>query len=105
MTLGKFSYLVYMLIFTLIPIAILWIKSYKFLIKNIKIILMSAMVGVAYQLFADPFAEKWNAWLFSQDKILGLWVFNFPIENTIFFVLVPIAISSAVLAYIDYSKK
>lgn len=65
---------------------------------------MTAISGVIFQLIADPFAENWQAWGFSDDKILGLWLFNFPVENILFFILVPIAISSAVLTFIYYQE-
>lgn len=94
-----------MLIFTLIPIGILWIKNFRFLKKNIKIIWLTAIIALAYQLVTDPFAERWNAWFFSKDRILGIWVFNFPIENMLFFILISIAISSAVLTFIYYQRK
>ena len=105
MTFGHFSYLVYMLIFTLIPIGILWVKNFQFLKKNIKIVWMTVIIAVIYQLIVDPFAENWNAWFFSSDKILGVWIFNFPLENILFFILISIAISSAVLTFIYYQER
>ena len=53
----------------------------------------------------DPFAENWNAWFSSGDKILGVWIFNFPLEQPIFIILVSIAISSAVLTFIYYQER
>lgn len=102
MTFGHFSYLVYMLIFTFVPIGILWLMNFSFLKKNVKIILATTLIGAVYQLIADPFAEYWGAWFFGENKILGLRLFNFPVENVLFFVLVSIAISSAVLSFIRY---
>lgn len=100
MSFGNFSYLVYMLVFTLIPIGILWINYFHILKKNVKIVLITAGIIVIYQILTDPFAEIWKAWLFSNDKILGLWLINFPIENTLFSALVSIAVSSATLIFI-----
>ena len=61
--------------------------------------------GILYQLIADPFAEHWQAWFFSKDKVLGLWIFNFPIENTLFIMLVSLAISSAALVLLRHFSK
>ncbi|MBI3619962.1 hypothetical protein HY214_02350 [Candidatus Roizmanbacteria bacterium] len=94
-----------MLIFTLIPISILWTKYYSPLKKNIKIVLTVMIIAIIYQLIADPFAEAWHAWFFSENKVMGLWLFNFPVENIIFFALVSIAISSAVIAFIYHEQK
>ena len=104
MIFGHFSYLVYMLIFTLIPICILWSINFHFLKKNIKVIWMTTVIAIVYQLIVDPFAENWHAWFFSHDKILGVWIFNFPVENILFFVLISVAISSAVLSFIYHQK-
>ena len=100
MTFGHFSYLVYMLIFTLIPIGILWVKNFQFLKKNIKIVWMTVFIGVIYQFIIDPFAGSWGTWFFTKEKILGIWILNFPIEDLIFIILILIAISSAVLTFI-----
>ena len=94
-----------MILFTFIAIGIPWMKNFNFLKKNIKIILITALISIIYQLIADPFAENWGAWFFSNNKILGLWILNFPIENMLFFVLVSIAISSAVLTFIHYEER
>ncbi len=102
MNLGKYSYLAYMLIFTLTPILILWLKKFELLRKNIKIVGITAIIAIAYQFIVDPFAEAYKAWFFGEDKILGFWIFNFPIENILFFLLVSVAISSATLVFIDY---
>lgn len=81
---GRYSYLTYMLIFTIIPIVIIWIKELDYLKKNVKIIAIIAGIAIVYQLIADPFAEIWKTWFFTKEKILGVWLINFPIENTIF---------------------
>lgn len=102
---GKYSYLIYMLIFTLIPIAVIWTKYYIFLKANIKIVLLMSAIGIIFQLITDPFAESWRAWFFRSDRILNVWIWNFPIENLIFFFLVSIAVSSAILGFIKHYQK
>ena len=105
MTFGHFSYLIYMLIFTLIPIGILWIKNFQFLKKNIKIVWMTVIIAVIYQIIIGPFAGSWGTWFFAKEKILDIWILNFPIEDSVFTILVSIAISSAVLTFIYYQEK
>lgn len=102
MTFGHFSYLFYMLVFTIIPIGILWGINFKFLKRNLKVIWIMILIGLTYQFIADPFAEEWGTWFFNKDKIVDIWILNFPIENSIFMILITIAISSAVLTYIYY---
>lgn len=74
------------------------------MIKNVKVILITSLIGVVYALITDPIALSLNIWSYSEDKILGFLLFGFPIEDLFFFILVPIAISSAVLSFIDSLK-
>lgn len=111
-----YEYPVWLLLFVIIPVSALWIWKlkllrsyrkvfyYRFLGKNVKIIFLTSFVAVIYQLIIDPFAESWNAWHFSSEKILGIWILNFPVENTLFFILTSTATSSAVLTFIYYKK-
>lgn len=93
-----------MLIFTLISTTILWSINYKFLKRNLRVILLTVVMAVIYQLIVDPIAENWQAWFFSHNKILQIWVFNFPLENTLFFILTSFATSSAVLTFIHLTS-
>ncbi len=90
-----------MLIFTLLPIMVLWTKFFSRLKKNLRVIIIVSLITLVFQFIADPFAESWQSWYFNPDKSLGIWIINFPIENIIFTVLVSIAISSAIVALIE----
>ncbi len=95
-------YLLLMILFTFVPIGLLWRLRYPLMIKNIGIIVRIAALGLVYQLISDPFAEAWGAWSFGEGKNLGVWVFNFPIENSIYSVLISVAIASGTIAFADY---
>ena len=102
---GHYTYLIYTLIFTLSPIVLIWIHDYPMMRKNLTVIGIVALLSAVYQVVVDPFAESWHAWFFGNDKILGIWIGNFPIENTVFFVLVSIAITSFVLTRIGSAER
>ena len=99
---GQYTYLVYVLVFCLIPIGLLWAINYRFLRSNVRVLGMSALVVFIYLCITDPFAEAWHNWFFSSDRILGPQVINFPVEEGLFFLLVPIAIASATLCFIHW---
>ena len=105
MILAKFSYLFYTLLFTLIPILILWTKKFNFLKKNIKIVFYSVLIGLIYTFISSPFAQLFGAWHYSNEKVLGVFLFNFPIEDLIFAALVSAAISSAVMVFVYYIQR
>ena len=93
-----------MLIFTLIPIAIIWIKKYKLLVKNLKIITYTVLIGFFITVFMNIVANFWKAWLFNPEKILNTFVINFPVEDLFYILLVYIAIVSGTLAIMDSLK-
>ncbi len=101
---GKYSYLAWMLIFTLIPIGVLWLRYPHALWRNRHVIALTACIAVLYQLLVDPIAEKWHAWFFDERRVMGIWMGNFPIENTIFFALIAVAISSFVVSRLSRNK-
>jgi lycopene cyclase domain-containing protein len=95
---GQYTYLIDVLVFCLIPIGILWAANFQFLRRNLKVVGMATLVMFVYLCAADPFAEAWHTWFFSSDRILGWYVINFPVEEALFFLLVPVAIASATLS-------
>jgi lycopene cyclase domain-containing protein len=102
---GQNTYLVYLLAFCLIPTGLFWVANLGFFRKNLKVIGLSALIILTYLCVTDPLAEAWHTWFFSNDRILGLWLVNFPVEEGIFFLLVPIAVASATLSFIRYQER
>lgn len=94
-----------MLLFCIPIIGLLWWHKSVPIRQSWSVILGSVVCGIIFQLVADPVAEAWHAWFFSPEKILGVWVFNFPIENILFFILVPLAISMFVIICIDWRRQ
>lgn len=97
---GPYTFLVYMLIFTVLPILILWLAFHRILWRNRHIIGWIILLGLGLQAVSDPVAEGWHAWYFPRETTLGIWIGNVPIENIIYTVLIATAISSAVLSLI-----
>ncbi len=60
---------------------------------------LTALVVFAYMCLTDPLAEIWRNWTFSPDQLLGIYMLNFPIEEGLFFLLVPLAVASATLVF------
>jgi lycopene cyclase domain-containing protein len=99
---GHYTYLIDVLVFCLIPIGILWAANFQFLRRNLNVVGLSALIMFVYLCATDPFAEAWYTWFFSSDRILGWYVINFPVEEALFFLLVPVAIASATLSCLDW---
>lgn len=99
---GHYTYLIYVLVFCVVPIGLMWTTNFQFLRTNIRVIGMAALITFIYLCATDPFAEAWHNWFFSADRILGWWVINFPVEEALFFLLVPIAVASATLCFLSW---
>ena len=102
---GHYTYLIYVLAFCLIPTGVFWALGFRFLRRNLTVVGMTALIMLAYMCLTDPFAEAWHNWFFSADRLLGVWVINFPLEEGLFFLLVPIAVASATLFFLSLSEK
>ena len=98
---GRTTYMVYVLVFCLVPIAWCWIVGYRFLCRNASVVGLAALIIFLYMCITDPLAEYWRNWYFSSDRLLGPYLLNFPIEEGLFFLLVPLAVASATLVFLS----
>ncbi|MGZ6316824.1 MAG: lycopene cyclase domain-containing protein [Anaerolineales bacterium] len=99
---GRTTYLIYVLAFCLVPTAIFLAIGFRFIRKNLKVLGLTVLVTFAYLCLTDPLAEAWHNWFFTQDRLLGVYMFNFPVEEGLFFLLVPIAVATATLCFLSF---
>ena len=81
----------YLLLFTIfVPLALTWDKKVQFY-KQLKSLFISIFfVGFIFIVW-DIFFTKYSVWGFNQDYLLGISFFSLPIEEILFFVIVPYA--------------
>lgn len=97
MRLGHWTFLVLMLVFTGVPIAVAWALHGRLLMRNWRVLAVLLPPVVVLGVVSDGVAEAWHAWYFSRATMLGVFMGGVPIENAIFSVLVAVAISSSVV--------
>ncbi len=102
---GHYSYILWMLIFTSIPIGILWTRHGGILWKNRKVIGVVAILGILYWIIGGTVAIEWHTWFYNPDEIIGVSIGNFPIEDMLFIVLITVAISSFVVSRLARNKR
>jgi lycopene cyclase domain-containing protein len=102
---GQYTYIAYLLAFCLIPIGFFWATNFRFLRQNVRVVGMTALIIFIYLCVTDPLAEAWHTWFFSNERILGWWIFNFPFEEGLFFLLVPIAVATVTLSFISIQAR
>lgn len=81
----------YLLLFTIfVPFVLTWDKKVQFY-KQLKSLFISiTIVGVVFIVW-DVFFTKYGVWGFNQDYLLGLSFFKLPLEEILFFIIVPYA--------------
>ena len=86
---SQYSYILLMLIFSVIPsLILLYILRNKINFKNlITTLFILFIIGVVW----DQVSVRLGIWSFSQDKILGN-LFGIPIEEYLFVVFVPLLV-------------
>ena len=102
---GHDTYLIYVLVFCLVPTGIFWVLAFRLLRRNLAVIGLSSLIMFAYLCLTDPLAEAWRNWYFPGDRLLGVYMLNFPVEEGLFFLLVPFAVASAALFFISLLQR
>lgn len=89
-----YEYLLWLLIFVILPLTILWIVKFGEL-KKYKIVFMLAPIGSAiFSIPWDYIAIKEKIWYFKEPHILGIWLLGLPIEEWFFIIFVTLLFST-----------
>lgn len=82
----EYSYLVWLLIFAILPLILLWAVKFNTL-KRYKIpILLAPLGAIIFSFPWDYIAIKEGIWYFSEPYIMGIWLLGLPIEEWLFIV-------------------
>ena len=78
-----------LLLFTIsFPLAFTWDKRTRFY-KKWKHIFPALLIVAAFFTVWDFFFTAWGVWKFNPDYVFGIYSFNLPVEEWLFFVLIP----------------
>jgi len=102
---GHYSYLISTLVFAGVPTALFIILFYKLLIPEIKLILKVTGIFLVLFPFQEITAINWNAWKFSSEKSLGIFIAGTYIETIVVTILISIALSSFTIICCHYQDK
>ena len=106
MTYGNFSYLVYMTIFAIGPVALIMFMHRKILRKYADIMVKILLFGIfVIYLPWDNLAVATGAWSYPPEKNIGWLIFLSPIESLIFTIVLTLGISSVTIILYESSKR
>jgi len=89
-----FEYLIWLIVFAWSPIFVLWLKFWKLLSKFKRDFIFIVVASLAFGVVWDFIAIETGAWFFPQEKILGVWILNVPLEEWLFIISFSFIISN-----------
>lgn len=105
MTFGNLTYVVYMVVFSWLPVFILWIKYYKYSRKNFSIIMKAFAFTFPIVLIWHVISIYDGVWAYSSDKILNIYLSFVPLEEVLLVASAILGISSITILFYEYLHK
>lgn len=89
-----YSYLLWLLFFGVVPLAVLWFLHAGELKRHIRIIFLAPIGSLIFSFPWDYISIHERIWYFQTPYIAGLWIFGLPIEEYLFIVLITLLFAS-----------
>jgi len=105
MTFGNLTYIVYMVIFSWLPVFVLWIKYYRYIRKNFSIIIKASALTFPIVLIWHVISIYGGVWAYSSDKILNIYLSFVPLEEVLLVASSILGISSITTLSYEYLHK
>lgn len=103
--LGKFSYLFSIVLFAGIPLLVQLVFGYHLIKSYFRVVLKWLGVFLWVAPFFDTVAITLNAWAYPAEKNVGIFIFQSPIETTVFTVFVGLVIAFTIIIWSHYEDK
>ena len=94
---GRFTYLVYTIIFTIPLIVGTWIYYWNILKRKIKVITFLVVIMSTYGSIFMTLALHIKAWSYASDKFLGIYFLGVVVEDIIWWMLILFLEVSAII--------
>lgn len=85
----RWEYLTVLLVCVVLPLLFTIFHPRIRLRNNWQILIISLIISAIPFLIWDYFATKFSHWSFNPDFILGIYIFNLPLEEVLFFFAIP----------------
>lgn len=105
MTFGNFTYLVYMAIFSWLPILLVTVKYRKYVKKNFSVIKKTFVLIFPIALVWDAMSIYSKAWQYSTDMIINIYISIMPIEEILLLASSILGVSVITILFYEYLHK
>ncbi len=102
---GKLTYIITLAVSFSPLVSWVLIRQYKTIIKNLRFVVVSTLLGVPFFFILEPIAVYWRAWGYNPEKTLGINPAGGTIETLIFTILGCFLTSVAVSALAAREEK
>ena len=99
------SYLLWLLVFVVIPIIIIWVFKWKLLLKYKKVFVFSSVGAFIVAIPWDVIAVDEKVWYFTKPHIMGIWIGGLPLEEYLFIFLQTFLFTTITLVLLGKKKK
>lgn len=96
-----YSYILWLLLFTVFPTAILGFIYWRVLRRHLSVILQAQVGAMIFSFPWDYISIKEHIWYYETPYIAGQWIWGLPIEEYLFIVLVTLLFSCLSLVVWD----
>lgn len=99
---GQYSYLLSALIFAGIPVLFECIFFYQILLKYQRVLVKMVGIFLLMTPVVEYFAISSNAWKFSEERSLGIFIFGSFIETLVVTILITLSVSIITIVWMQY---
>ena len=92
-----YSYPIWLLLFLILPLALLWTWKYKILRKHAGVLGLTVIGCLAVSIPWDILSVNNRIWHFAKPHIFGLWLLGLPIEEYVYIACVGLLASSVTI--------
>ncbi len=105
MAFGNYTYLVYMAIFSWLPVLLLLIGYRNYVKKHISTIVKTFLITFPIVVVWDAISIYNRAWQYSTDRVINVYLFVMPIEEILMLSTATLGISIVTILFYEYLHK
>lgn len=91
------TYLIWLIIFVILPLSVLGIKYRKILRDYYEVLILCVLGAFTFSTPWDLAAVERGIWYFPEKNMVGVWILGLPIEEYLFYALVTLLVSTTTL--------
>ncbi len=99
------SYPLWLLLFVILPLALLWAFAHRILVKYARMLAFTVLGCLLVSVPWDILSVDDHIWTFRQPHVIGLWLLGLPLEEYVYIAGVGLlSCSVAILAWERYGR-